>query len=205
MADDKTQDKNPDKTEVTRGRLLAAAADVFAKKGYEGASVDDVAHAAGLTKGAVYWHFANKEELFLTLVRERQTALRLEFFAAATRAEPDTYVPELAEVYKRQAPDAGEWKLWMEFLLYALRKPKLTRRVRADGETAFAALVAQVEPRLALLPGRPPLSAELLARLYVALFDGINQQRAVDPASVDDELFPTLVGFIDAALVALST
>jgi len=201
MADDKT----PEKAEVTRGRLLAAAADVFAKKGYERASVDDVASAAGLTKGAVYWHFANKEELFLTLVRDRQTALRLEFFAAAEHSEPDTYVPELADVYKRQAPDAGEWKLWMEFLLYALRKPKLTRRVRADGETAFAELVAQLETRLASLPGRPPLPAELLARLYVALFDGINQQRAVDPASVDDELFPTLLRFIDAALVALST
>jgi TetR/AcrR family transcriptional regulator, transcriptional repressor of aconitase len=43
-----------DKREETRARLLEAAAHVFAKKGYEGASVDDVAHAAGFTKGAVY-------------------------------------------------------------------------------------------------------------------------------------------------------
>jgi AcrR family transcriptional regulator len=193
-----------DKREETRARLLEAAAHVFAKKGYEGASVDDVAHAAGFTKGAVYWHFASKEDLFLELVRRRDSILMGEFFAAAANAAPEGYVSELASVYGRHAPDPSEWKLWMEFVLYALRKPSLTRRMRKEGEEAYQALVATLDTRLAEREGTPPLSTELLARLYLALFTGVNQQRAIDPASVDDELFPRLLHFIERAYDALA-
>lgn len=51
----------------TRTRILDAAASVFAKHGYSGASLDHVAADAGLTKGAVYWHFSSKQDLFLAL------------------------------------------------------------------------------------------------------------------------------------------
>src|ERR1700689_292354 len=54
-----------------RARLLTAAGTVFAERGYDRASLDDVAVAAGLTKGAVYSSFASKEELFYALMRER--------------------------------------------------------------------------------------------------------------------------------------
>jgi AcrR family transcriptional regulator len=193
-----------DKREETRARLLEAAAEVFAKKGYERASVDDVAQAAGFTKGAVYWNFASKEELFLALVHERQAALMGEFFDAAEDAERDSFISGLADVYKRQAPDPNEWKLWMEFLLYALRKPALTRRIRKESAESFGALVGELDQRSAGHKGTPPLSNELLARLYVSIFDGVNQQRAIDPSSVDDELFPTLIRFVEDAYVALT-
>jgi len=201
MVDDKTKQT---KTQQTRTRLLSAAAEVFAKKGYERASVDDVALAAGLTKGAVYWNFASKEELFLALVRERQSLIMGEFFTAAASAEPDGYVASLADVYKHQAPDPNEWKLWMEFLLHALRRPGLTRRVRNQGATSFRALVDELDRRSASLPGTPPLSTAVLARLYTAIFDGVNQQRAIDPSSVDDDLFPALLRFVNDAYVALT-
>src|SRR2546429_10012779 len=60
-----------DKKQQTRTRLLDAAAKVFAAKGYFGAAVDDIAEAAGLTKGAVYAHFRTKEALYLALTIER--------------------------------------------------------------------------------------------------------------------------------------
>jgi AcrR family transcriptional regulator len=194
-----------DKREETRARLLAAAAEVFAKKGYERASVDDIAQAAGFTKGAVYWNFASKEQLFLALVQEREAVLIEEFFRAAAAAGSDDYVANLAEVFKRRAPDANEWKIWMEFRLYASRKPALARKVRKQGDDAFRALVAALDERMPPDPSRhAPLSNVMLARLYVAIFDGINLQRAVDPSSVDDQLFPTLLGFIEAGYLALS-
>jgi AcrR family transcriptional regulator len=196
MADDKAQE--------TRTRLLEAAAQVFAAKGYERASVDDVARAAGFTKGAVYWNFTSKEELFLALVRERQTSMIGEFFSAAAATEPDAYVSSLADVYKRQAPDPAEWRLWMEFVLYATRRPRLARRVRKESAESYRLLVAELDQRLGKQTGTPPLSTAMLARLYVAVFDGVNQQRAVDPESVDDDLFPTLVRFIEAGYFALS-
>ena len=51
----------------TREHLLAAAAEVFAERGFHGASLDEVAAVAGFTKGAVYSNFKNKEDLFLAL------------------------------------------------------------------------------------------------------------------------------------------
>src|SRR4051795_9854827 len=57
--------------EDTREKLLDAAAEVFAEKGYANTSMDDVAAAAGMTKGALYWNFDGKESLFHTLLEER--------------------------------------------------------------------------------------------------------------------------------------
>ncbi len=54
--------------EVTRSRILDAALDVFARKGYHDASVDEIVQASNSSKGAVYFHFPNKQRLFLALV-----------------------------------------------------------------------------------------------------------------------------------------
>jgi len=55
---------------LTRARLLEAARDVFVTTGYRGATLDSIAARAGFTKGAVYWHFPNKQALFLALVED---------------------------------------------------------------------------------------------------------------------------------------
>ena len=55
---------------ATRDRILQAALQVFAQKGYHRAAVDDIVHASSTSKGAVYHHFPNKEALFLALVDE---------------------------------------------------------------------------------------------------------------------------------------
>jgi TetR/AcrR family fatty acid metabolism transcriptional regulator len=55
---------------ATRDRILQAALQVFAERGYHGAAVDDIVRASRTSKGAVYHHFPNKEALFLALVDE---------------------------------------------------------------------------------------------------------------------------------------
>src|SRR3954452_22437581 len=56
---------------TAQAELLDAAERVLAERGYRGASVDRVVAEAGLTKGAFYWNFASKEELFLGLLEDR--------------------------------------------------------------------------------------------------------------------------------------
>src|SRR5271165_2504223 len=70
----------------TRARVLKAAGEVFAERGYDRASLDDVAAAAGLTKGAVYSSFASKDELFYALMRER-IGERLDLVAEAVERQ----------------------------------------------------------------------------------------------------------------------
>jgi TetR/AcrR family transcriptional regulator, fatty acid metabolism regulator protein len=53
---------------ATRERILDAALDVFSSKGYHDSSVDDVVRESNTSKGAVYFHFANKQQLFVALV-----------------------------------------------------------------------------------------------------------------------------------------
>ncbi|APG89505.1 TetR family transcriptional regulator [Sinorhizobium americanum] len=53
--------------EETRKKILSAAERVFYKKGVSGTTLDEVASEAGVTRGAIYWHFANKTDLFLAL------------------------------------------------------------------------------------------------------------------------------------------
>ncbi|MBI4328366.1 MAG: TetR/AcrR family transcriptional regulator [Chloroflexi bacterium] len=54
--------------EATRERILDAATEVFAEKGYHGAAVDDIVRLSGTSKGAIYFHFPSKREIFFALV-----------------------------------------------------------------------------------------------------------------------------------------
>src|SRR5919108_4703104 len=60
-----------EKRAITRTRLLEAARKVFGRRGYYGASLDEIAADAGFSKGALYYNFGGKEGLFLALLEER--------------------------------------------------------------------------------------------------------------------------------------
>ena len=53
----------------TRAHILDTAEEVFQKKGVSSTSLDDIARAAGVTRGAIYWHFKNKADLFDALMQ----------------------------------------------------------------------------------------------------------------------------------------
>src|SRR2546422_266500 len=72
-----------------RQALLEAAAAVFAERGFRHASVDEVARRAGYSKGAVYWHFASKDELFLALLEERVDRPTREMIDLLASAPPE--------------------------------------------------------------------------------------------------------------------
>src|SRR5437867_10510586 len=59
------------KREPSRKQLMAAAIDCFARLGYQGTSIERIARAAGVTKGAVYYHFRDKEDLLFSAVKDR--------------------------------------------------------------------------------------------------------------------------------------
>jgi AcrR family transcriptional regulator len=109
---------NSSKAERTRSELLAAAARVFAEKGYEGASVGDVATAAGYTKGALYANFDSKEALLLALARE-----------ALANDEARTQIQDLtvSEAFTScvDSPEhTANTLLGLELYLYGIRHPQ---------------------------------------------------------------------------------
>lgn len=74
---------NRERTEATRGALIAAARRLFVEKGYAGTSTPEIAASAGITRGALYHHFADKRDLFRAVVEREAHAVAEEIEAAA--------------------------------------------------------------------------------------------------------------------------
>lgn len=115
----------------TRRLLLDAARTIFVRDGYERAQIDAIAAAAGRTKGAVYGHFKDKEDLFLALFEERSKK-EMESVAARMSSEMDqaANLAVLRDFYRSRAADKPWAILTLEFKLYALRYPEVRRRLR---------------------------------------------------------------------------
>lgn len=84
----------------TRERLLRAAADVFARRGYDGTRVADIAAAAGVSNGAMYAHFPSKAELLVAALRAHGRRLLADAFAT----DPDQSITDLLVLAGRWLP-----------------------------------------------------------------------------------------------------
>jgi len=179
--------------EGTRRQLLAAAAQVFARKGFAGASLEEIAEVGGYTTGALYYHFASKEQIFLELLQtgwSRQTANRVE--AVARVFDDPTVDPfdALARLVVRRAARATDLEpLQGEFWLYALRHAEgmaiVAEQLRAQVEGLEPTIAALME-RLGTSPGIAP---EEMTTVALALFQGLSRRRRIDPEAVPDDLF----------------
>ena len=91
----------------TRELLIEAAENVFYDKGVSKASLSDIAESAGVTRGAIYWHFKNKHDVFEAMI-ERLIELDyphpVRLFWGA-RVEEDLYLPDLPAQWRRQLAD----------------------------------------------------------------------------------------------------
>jgi AcrR family transcriptional regulator len=165
----------------TKERLLDAAAGIFAARGFHGASVEDVAAEAGLTKGAVYSNFDSKEALFLALL-DREVAQLHDVLAAllALPAEQRAAALDdrLADVHVLQR----DWVLLeLECLLYAARNPAARDAFAARRREDHARLAAVLAAHLADLgvEGADDTAAAV-APLLSACADGISAAALVD-------------------------
>ncbi|MEN4401686.1 TetR/AcrR family transcriptional regulator [Mycolicibacterium senegalense] len=130
--------------EHTRSVLLDAAEEVFAEKGFAPATLDDIARAAGYTKGAIYKHFATKEDLFLA-VSDRYWRRYFDNFSEVMSSASQIGEAELDEIAKRwrqlsRDRGAEHAALGHEFALYLLRNPDARERVAAKRAEVVEAL-----------------------------------------------------------------
>jgi AcrR family transcriptional regulator len=112
----------------TRARLLRAAADVFAQRGYDGTRVADIAAAAGVSNGALYAHFGSKAALLVAAIRAHGRQLLADLFAA----EPDRPITDLLVTVGRLLPRRGgdSCHLIVEALVAARRDQDVARPMR---------------------------------------------------------------------------
>jgi AcrR family transcriptional regulator len=173
----------------TRRRLLEAAVPVFARDGYEGATLDAIAAAAGLTKGAVYWHFEAKHELFGALLEQyasrQKDRARAVVQAASPAAQPQAAWERLLASQAGPALRGAHWsRLVLEFVSRGPRcgQHAQLREAVAVLENAAAELTQQLQQR-----GQASRSAEpaTVGTMVSALLYGLLLAQVVCPERVN--------------------
>src|ERR1700688_1696041 len=129
--------------------LIDAAMDLFASYGYRGTSLARIARAAGVTKGALYWHFADKEEFFIAVVAKVLGEWELIFEKSAQASNAAEFRAEFARMFDTMAA-LNEKNPWVTrlLLIIALESHKIgprvlrsMRKANLDGISSFRRLV----------------------------------------------------------------
>ena len=169
--------------ELTRTALIDAAADVFAKRGFHAASLEEIAETAGFTRGAIYKNFENKEELFYAVIERRIDAQLSRFREllredAAAARDP----ARLASAWEEVLAFDKEWfALDLEFRLYALRNED-ARKTWVTHERELRNLVARfIEEQQKVLGGSTAIDADTMAGIVIPASQGFWQWTALDP------------------------
>ena len=178
---------------------------VFAERGYRDASMDEIVGRAGYSKGALYWHFSSKDDLFFALLEERVIPIWREGIELLESAAADEdMAPEASERFVELLRGQRELLLVeREIWSLAVRDSKLRARYNKRRRELRAALGKAIAARLEHL-GAPPLErdAEELATAFIALSTGLTQEKMIDPKAVPDDLLGDVFALIYAGHVA---
>ncbi len=133
---------------ATRGRLLSAAAKLFARDGYAAASVDRIAAAAGYSKGAFYSNFESKEQLFMEVLEAHGDASLGKLLSALDQARDVAGAIEAAAAWADDRAREGNWSL---LVLEHQRYAKPDKRFAKTQEAVFRSHWQRLGDRLAAL------------------------------------------------------
>ena len=170
------------RAEHIRSVLLDAAEEVFARKGLSGAALEDIADAAGFTRGAIYSQFGAKEKLFLAVV-ERQRQRFLDGFAEVMESFhqlSDVNINELSDRWRELSSGTDRAALGYELSLLLLRNPEARERVAAQRLETIRTLGEFIAKNVARIGGTLSIPAETLARVVLAANDGITIDSHID-------------------------
>ncbi len=170
------------RAEHIRSVLLDAAEEVFARRGLSGAALEDIADAAGFTRGAIYSQFGAKEKLFLAVV-ERQRQRFLDGFAEVMESFhqlSDVNINELSDRWRELSSGTDRAALGYELSLLLLRNPEARERVAAQRLETIRTLGEFIAKNVARIGGTLSIPAETLARVVLAANDGITIDSHID-------------------------
>jgi len=191
--------------ESTRSRILTAALEVFSRKGYASASMDDIVGRSGLSKGALYWYFESKEELFLAL-QDRQLASSL----ARLKARSGPTVSAMAKLEGAAevafesliGKDREASEMNMEFNLAAMRMRPVQRRQDTRYRTVHSFILEYVKEGIQSGEFRSDLDPDKVATVLVGVIDGLSLHWATTSLDFDwDSIRKTLTRVVSEGLL----
>ena len=168
---------------------------MFADRGYEQASLDEISASAGLTKGAIYSNFGSKDDLFYAVmssqINDRLSQITNSIGAHTTFAE---FSRDAGRVLSDATAGDPEWHLtFIEFWTRAMRNPTLRRDFAAHRRVARDAIADYLDGHATRLGVTLPLPAPQLAITLLALSNGLAIEQLLEPEPADESLLPALL------------
>jgi AcrR family transcriptional regulator len=186
----------------TCDKLFEAAAQVFEGQGIGGASIEAIAAAAGLTRGAFYSNFKSKDELIIAMLEEHvEQSIRRNLDLLARHKSPSDYIDALKSMDRSlQDPLGRSPLLHMEMILFvaraAKRRPELAKRLRARRK-----LVADiVETTLKNSDKTRSVNPAWAGAILLAMEDGFRLHRLIDPETTPADSFLRAIGDLQRAM-----
>ena len=173
----RTSVQNEEIRAVTKARILEAALELFATRGYGSTTVDAIARAAGVSAGLLYYHFENKPALLQAIFEQSLTDVQATFVAADRETPPEHRLPALLRSAAVVVPrHRNFWAVW-----YGLRMQNEVLRSLGPSVMQFAAaIVRTLEGYLRDINWPEPA---MEAQLLFAQIDGICQHYVLAPES----------------------
>ncbi len=177
--------------ERTRQRLLAEAQRLFRERGYAATSLEQIADAAEVTKGAIYGHFASKEDLMLSAIEAAPAPGATAILSDQSRPLPERLAEYGRAVAADNPGDAAELAVILEFYAALLRAPDALNRYssRLEGRLQKLADAGSDEPAA----GAAPVQAWAIGQ---AMLVGLQIYKRLAPGLVTPEVFERAFGLL---------
>jgi AcrR family transcriptional regulator len=174
----------------TREEVLAAADRLFVERGFHATSVDQIAQAAGYTKGAVYSNFAAKEDLFFAVYERRmeRAVVELERTLAAAPDPAGWIESVIADTSRRRGRDDRWLSTFFEFWAHVVRRPALRKRFAAIHARLEGPFVAALERHADDHGTQPAIDPRQVHLAMTAMTLGLTLERLVRPQVVDGDI-----------------
>jgi AcrR family transcriptional regulator len=210
-----TEDRQPDRRhtewtpatrpgrDVVRQRLLDAAAEEFAERGFSAARLAEVARRAGFTKGAVYSNFDSKQDLFAELFAARSLELAGRVLAEISGMNPSDAAGTGGEAIASWMVREPGWSLLvLEFGVLAARDPQIAQAYLRERRQLRGKLVELIGERAREWGVNEAFDVRTTAISLMALISGLVLEHSVDPEEVDQPTMGAAVTALFAGAVA---
>ncbi|HWL86004.1 MAG TPA: TetR/AcrR family transcriptional regulator [Polyangiaceae bacterium] len=174
---------------MSRRSVVEAAVRALAKQGFANTSVSDIAHSAGMSKGVVHYHFANKDDLIAhvlehcsTVVRER---VRMAWDLGGMPMERIRRL--LREAWAIRREGIPEIRVIMDLMAQAIYDPPLRGAVRAMMQSSRKQIVEDFMHSFESLGIHSKIAPPVLTRMLMAALDGLCLQQLFDPSDPTEE------------------
>src|SRR5947209_3308055 len=177
-----------EKQQQTRTAILKSAATLFARKGVEGTSMEEIARHAGLTQGAIYSNFKSKADLWWAIADQISRTVKFEDVFTGERPLRDE-LRDAGRLGAKILKDANRSELLLnqEFNIFLMRHPRARARGVAELRESAEEMGVKLEA-IAAKRGEPlPMPGGRLALVMSALADGLVQYGTLDPEFLDEE------------------